>query len=479
MAGGTFIKHDKRRPGAYINVKAPNRKGGVTGSRGVVFFVGGNVLGWGPNGIITLSPDSDFKQLLGVDLDADLFGVTSEATADGAVVKIDEKKKGVLTALHETLKGALKVLYYNINVGKTAEFKDDKLPWDFKALYPGETGNQITVGVSPNPAKAGTVIVTTYFGTEAVNKQTVKTASQLKGTEYTAVSVTDAAKADDGKALITGLTNGITSPLAGGTTDTTSEVDADALINTLETQQFAILTAAGYADDAPIHALLANTVKRLREEAGQKVQVVVPDTAGSDYDYEGVIVVANGVVLSDGTQLSATEAAGYIAGVESAVPLNQSLTYAVYPSASDVIGRLNNEDTILALNDGKLLFTPRNDGSVVIEQDINSFHNFTQDKRSDLAKNRVIRVLDDIAQNTKDTFETAFIGKITNNGAGRDLFKSNRVEYLNGLVTSGALGAFDAADISVDPGEDLDTVVVNLAVTPADAMEKLYMTVTV
>lgn len=479
MAGGTFIKHDKRRPGAYINVKAPNRKGGVTGSRGVVFFVGGNVLGWGPNGVIKMTPDSDFKKLLGVDLDNGTLALTTTATADGANVQVDAKKESVLTALREVFKSALQVLYYNINTGKSAEFADVKLPWKFAALYPGTTGNRLTIGVAPNPAKAGTVIVSTYFDTELVNKQTIKTASQLKDSEYVRVAVTDAAKADDGAALLAGLSTGITSPLAGGTTDTTSEVDTDALINTLETHQFAILTAAGYADDAPIHALLANTVKRLREEAGQKVQAVVPDTAGSDYDYEGVIVVANGVVLSDGTQLSATEAAGYIAGVESAVPLNQSLTYAVYPSASDVIGRLNNEDTILALNDGKLLFTPRNDGSVVIEQDINSFHNFTQDKRSDLAKNRVIRVLDDIAQNTKDTFETAFIGKITNNGAGRDLFKSNRVEYLNGLVTSGALGAFDAADISVDPGEDLDTVVVNLAVTPADAMEKLYMTVTV
>jgi hypothetical protein len=168
-----------------------------------------------------------------------------------------------------------------------------------------------------------------------------------------------------------------------------------------------------------------------------------------------------------------------VAGAEAAAAVNESLTYAEYPNAVDVNGRLNNEDTIAALDQGKLLFTLRNNGTVVIEQDINSLHTYSANKSNSLSKNRVLRVLDDIAQNTKDTFETMFIGKVNNDGTGRDLFKANRIEYLNSLTNAGAIQAFDAEDISVQAGNDFDQVIVDLAVQPVDAMEKLYMTVTV
>lgn len=458
MAGGTYTSYSKKRPGAYINVNAPQKSvGSVETTRGVVFFVGGNTLGWGPDGVIKLNAGSDFKKLLGHDIYAD-------------------DASDQLKALRETLKAALTVLYYNINSGAEATYADEALPWKFTAKYPGTVGNNIRISVAKNAADISQTVVTTYFGTEQVDQQIVIGASQLESNDYIDVEIVPTE--DDGKTLLDALTASITKSLAGGTTDTSAQVDTDALISAMEIEQFNTVTAAGNDKDAPIHQLLVATVQRLREDFGQKIVAVIPD-GQTGADYEGVIVVANGVELSDGEVLSASIATGYVAGAEAAAAVNQSLTYAQYPGATAVNGRLSNDDTISALTNGKLLFTALRSGSVVIEEDINSLHTYSANKSKSLSKNRVMRVLDDIAQNTKDTFEASFIGKVNNDAAGRDLFKANRIEYLTSLVNSGAIQQFDGEDITVNPGSELDQVIVDLAVQPLDAMEKLYMTVTI
>jgi hypothetical protein len=48
------------------------------------------------------------------------------------------------------------------------------------------------------------------------------------------------------------------------------------------------------------------------------------------------------------------------------------------------------------------------------------------------------------------------------------------------LQKLGAITEFDGvADVTVLPGEEIDSVVVDLLVQPVDSMEKLYMTVNV
>ena len=68
---------------------------------------------------------------------------------------------------------------------------------------------------------------------------------------------------------------------------------------------------------------------------------------------------------------------------------------------------------------------------------------------------------------------------MNNDVDGRELFKADRIAYFDSLVAAGAIEAFEADDIQVLPGNAKDAVVVNVAVTPIDAMEKLYMTVEV
>lgn len=472
MAGGTWTKQNKLRPGAYINTKgAPQPKPDT--SLGRTLLIGAADLGWGVNGVIELENDSDFQALLGTDL-------------------TDAR----LTALRETLKSALTVLYLNSNVGEKAKVEDDKLPWTFTAKYPGTVGNKLTVTVEKDPNDETLITVKTLFGTKVVSEQQVRTAtaSGLESNSYVDVTFTGSNAtptgeaiasdggadftAESGKDKLESLAAATSYALTGGTSE---EADVtDVLDDVLGTEIYNVVTTAGFDATSNIHSLVVTTVKRLREKEGYKIRAVVPMLeGGTKYDYEGVSVVNNGVELANGETLTPTQAAGWYAGASSAADAATSLTYTAYPDAVAAHPKRTNEQTIDALNAGQIVFTTRRDGSVVVEQDINSLITYTEEKPKDFQKNRVIRTLDTIATNTADTFETTFLGKISNDSTGRSLFKANRIGYLKELSDASVVQPVDPADLSVEAGTDRDAVLVNLAVTPIDAMEKLYMTIMV
>lgn len=470
MAGGTWTAQNKVRPGAYINTKSVANPKPDT-SIGRTLLVGSAELNWGKKGVTEVDVNSDFLALLGTNLD-------------------DPK----LRSLKETLKGALTVLYLNNNDGEKATVADAALPWNFTAKYAGIKGNNITISIEKDPDDETRITVTTLYGTKIVDQQIVRTitASGLEGNAYVDVAFTGdntdptgtvnavdggaGFSATAGKDKLVALAASTTYPLAGGTTEPAEM--ADLLGEALDTEAFQVVTTAGFEADNDIHELVATATKRLREDDGYKIRAVVPLLEGaSKYDYEGVSVVTNGVALEDGTTLTNTEAAGWFAGASSAAKLDESLTYAEYPGAIGVYPKFSNEQIIRELQDGHVVFTARRDGTVVVEQDINSLITFTQDKQDEFHKNRTLRTMDAIATNTDDVFHRQFIGKVDNNATGRDLFKANRVAFLRELETGGAIRDFDPTDITVEAGNDRDAILVSLAITPVDAMEKLYMTI--
>ncbi len=119
---------------------------------------------------------------------------------------------------------------------------------------------------------------------------------------------------------------------------------------------------------------------------------------------------------------------------------------------------------------------------LVIEQDINTLHSPypTNDVNYAFSKNRVIRTLDSINNTIATIFETTYIGKISNNEDGRNIFKADIIAYLTRLQNMGAIQNFNSAtDITVSAGDSIDSVVVTVGAQPVDSMEKLYMTVNV
>ena len=484
MAGGTWRTQNKVRPGAYINVKGDG-KPVLTTSLGRLLMFQNKPLGWGKKGIIELTTTSDFTALTGHN-------------------NTDE----VLAPVHEALKNAETVLLLNDFDGGAKATGTKSGVYTVNAKYEGEQGNNISVSFVPSPAvgDANTqdVTVTTIFGTkqvdqakitlpkantDAIAKAGLTNEKQLEiHNDYvditfgTPAEVTSELAAKGEYPLYTAIFNGLTQSatnvtLTGGTSGTNNVVnDMD---DYLENEFYAVATTAGWEESSNIHKLLAEEIKILRENVGIKVRAVVPNSTGVAYNYEGVSTVLNGYVLNDGTVISPNIATARFAGMSASTTPDQALTYAQLDDAVEANPKLNNDKTIEALNAGQIVFTTRAGQRVVVEQDINSLTKFTDTKSKDFSKNRIIRTLDEICTNTAQTFETSFLGKVSNNEFGRDLFKANRVSYLSGLESQNVIRDFDPSDLSLAQGDDKDAVLMDLYVTPVDSMEKLYVNLVV
>lgn len=484
MAGGTWKMQNKVRPGVYINVKSDG-KPAVATPLGRLLMFQNKPLGWGKNGIIELTATSDFTALTGHN-------------------NTDE----VLAPVHEALKNAETVLLLNDFTGGAKATATKTGVYTVNAKYAGEQGNNISVSFVPSPLADGAntqdVTVTTIFGTKQVdqvkitlpkaNTDAIAKAGLTKEEQLeihndyvditfgTPAEVTSELAAKGEYPLYTAIFNGLTQSatnvtLTGGTSGTNNVVnDMD---DYLENEFYAVATTAGWEESSNIHKLLAEEIKILRENVGIKVRAVIPNTTNVAYNYEGVSTVLNGYVLNDGTVISPNIATARFAGMSASATPDQALTYAQLDDAVEAKPKLNNDKTIEALNAGQIVFTTRAGQRVVVEQDINSLTKFTDTKSKDFSKNRVIRTLDEICTNTTQTFETSFLGKVSNNEYGRDLFKANRVSYLSDLESRNMIRDFDPNDLSLAQGNDKDAVSMELYVTPVDAMEKLYVNLVV
>ena len=119
------------------------------------------------------------------------------------------------------------------------------------------------------------------------------------------------------------------------------------------------------------------------------------------------------------------------------------------------------------------------DGVVKVEQDINSLVTYTTDITGPYHKNRVIRLLNTVANDIYQQFSDGYIGSVNNNEQGRMMFKSAIVGYLLDIQANNGIQNFEAEDVTVEPGEAIDAIVVNLAIQPVDSVEKIYVTITV
>lgn len=481
MAGGTWRIQNKVRPGVYINVKGDG-KPVLTTPLGRLLMFQNKPLGWGKKGIIELTATSDFTALTG-----------------------HKNTDEVLAPVYEALKDAETVLLLNDFDGGAKSTSTKAGVYTINAKYEGEQGNNISVSFAPSPlgdgAKTQDITVTTLFGTKRVdqakitlplaNKEAI-TAAELTDEKQLEVhndyvditfgtnpaDVTKELKGNGEYPLYTAIFNGLTQTaanvsLTGGSNGTNKVVDD--MNDYLENEFYAVATTAGWDESSNIHKLLVEEIKLLRENVGIKVRGVVPNSTGVVYNYEGVSTVLNGYVLNDGTVITPNIATARFAGMSASATPDQALTYTQLDDAAEAKPKLNNDKTIEALNAGQIVFTTRSGERVVIEQDINSLTKFTSIKPKDFSKNRIIRTLDEICTNTTQTFETSFLGKVSNNETGRNVFKANRIGYLTGLQNQNMIRDFENSDLTLSQGDEKDAVLMELYVTPVDAMEKLYV----
>ncbi|GFN35820.1 phage tail sheath family protein [Tepidimicrobium xylanilyticum] len=429
LGGGTFTTMNKVLPGAYINFVSIARALGTMGERGIVAMP--LEMDWGPEDeVITIDAGEFQKEALNI------LGYSFA----------DEKMK----PLREVFKGASMVKLYRINTGgKKATATVGELTITSK--YPGTRGNDIKVVVQANIDDESSFDVITYLGSTQVDIQTVGNVGELKPNDFVEFSGTGTLE----------VTAGV--PLTGGENGAATGESYSTFLDKIEAEDFTTLLYAG--EDEVTKSLFDSFTKRLRDDEGVKITTVLFDYAKADY--EGVISVKNN-----------KELVYWVAGQTAGAAVNESLTNKVYDGEYEVKTKFKKREFEQFIQNGEFAFY-QDGNDVRVLKDINTFTSFSPEKNQDFSSNRVIRVLDQIANDTARIFNDFYLGKVTNDDIGRQLFKNELVNYHEQLLNIRAIENFNEEDIIVLPGAQKQDVIVNEVVQPTDAMEKLYMSVQV
>lgn len=444
MAGGTWTSQNKVRPGVYIRFKSANMSGLTVGERGTVAIA--KALDWGPVGqVLELEATTNMVPVTGYDI-------------------TNEKNR----FLSEIFKGSNrtpvpnKVLLYRLNAADAVQASASVGELTVTALYPGERGNAISVIVTEETDN--TYTVSTVVDNEVADTQEgITSVGDIKPNGWVTWSGTGNLTATTGAALTGGL-NG-----EAGTAAYTSFLTA------IEPYAFDVLIYDG--SDATVMDALVAFIKRITDENGTYTQLVGADFK-SNPDNRFVVNVTSGVTLADGTVLTPQETTWWVGGALAGAPYNQSLTYATYPGAVTVSPMLTNTQYVEALKAGRFVLFADN-GTVKVEQDINTLVSYTEDIGKVFRKNRVIRLCNTIANDIYAQFSANFIGVVNNNEQGRARFKSAIVGYLLDIQANQGIQNFDPADVEVLPGIDIDAILINIAIQAVDSVEKIYMTIEV
>lgn len=443
MAGGFWTSQNKVLPGVYINTKSAGISAASIGSRGIVAICEG--LDWGETGKIKeITPDMNLYPYIGYDI------------TNAKALFIREIFKG-----SDVTAPPIKLLLYRpTGTSGAAASATISTNLTVTAKYVGTRGNDINIVITVNPDNSSAFDVQTVIDGTVVDTQTATAVSGLVANDWVSFSGT-AIAATAGTAL------------TGGVNPTISATDHSAFLTALESYDCDIVIYDG--TDTTTASAYAAYAKRVSEQVGYKCQTVM---AASGKNSEWVIQIANGVKLEDGTTLTAAQASWWVGGAEAGARYNQSLTYAQYPGAKAANSKMTQAQLEAAVAGGQIAFFDTF-GVVQVLTDIDSLTTVTVDKGAEYKKNRVMRVLNQLCNDIYRYFSLYFIGKVNNNAAGRALLRGWIVGYCNEMQANNGIQNFTADDVSVEQGQSVDSVVINVGINPTDSVEKVYVTVTV
>lgn len=432
MAGGTWVVQDKKLPGFYTKSETEGNSSITLGERGIVTFP--MELPWGAEKqLITLTAGEDTTSKLGYSI-------------------LDPE----MLPIREAYKEASTTIVYRTNVGVKASATLGTRT--FTAKHSGELGNSISIVIENSVDDPENFTVITLLNGAVVDRQTVTELGQPTANDYVEFGGTGE------------LTSTAALPLTGGTNGTSTNQDHVDYTNAIQVIPFN--TIALSTEDATLKSFYVSYVKRMIEDEGKKVQVAMNNYPTADY--EGVISVKNGVVLSDGTVVDSKKSVYWTAAATAGAQINEALTYRAYPDAVDTDIKYTRTELEQAVDKGEFVFIPFKDGAVV-QYDINTFTSFTPKKDKRYSKNRVLRVLNGSDNDLKQIFEEFYVGKADNHPDGRNLLKGEYIKYFRTLEGIGAIQNFNPqTDIVISQGTDTDAVYVDRAIQPVDSIDKIY-----
>jgi len=429
LGGGTFLKQDKKLPGAYVNFVSASRNPSMLSERGIAAMP--VFLDWGKEGeVFEVKTETLQKESFNI------FGYNLE----------HESLKG----LRELLMNVKTAYLYRLNKGEKAKNTIAI------AKYSGVRGNDIKIVVATNVDDETKFDVSTLVDNVKVDLQTVANISGLASNNF--VDWITYATLE--------LTAGM--PLTGGTSgDSATGTEYQEFLDKIESYSFNTLGCL--SSEKTIQDLFITFTKRMRDEIGAKFQTVVYKR--SDADYEGVISIENKVTGDIESSL-----VYWVTGITAGCPINKSNTNRKYVGEFTVDVNYTQTQLSDALSEGKFMMHNSN-GDVYTLEDMNSFKSYTTDKGEDFGSNQTMRVIDQIAIDIARIFNIQYLGKMPNNDSGRVSFWNEIVKHHQELEKMQAIENFKTDNVTVAKGDDKKSIVINDEITPMNAMTKLYMSV--
>ena len=428
LGGGIFTTQNKVLPGSYINVVSKAQPVSNLGERGIVALP--IQLSWGKSGVFTVTAEEFQKNSM------EIFGYAYTA---------DEIKP-----IREVFRHAEKVRFYNLYDGAGTKASCEIAT----AKYAGSRGNDLRIVIKKDVDDATLFHVSIRMGSSEVYKQTARTVADLKDNEFVTWTCETLTEKE---------------PVFEGGGDGRSEVSGGSLqnaLNAFEGYNFNVLVCPNISTEGECELFKAYT-KRLRDEVGVKFQTVVASLANV-YDYEGVVCL----------KYSQKDAIYWVAGALAGCALNKSCTNMTYDGEYDIPCPETQTELQECIHDGIFaLHTVEDEVRVLV--DINSLTTFTDTKSEMFSKNQVIRVADQCANDTAKIFNNEFLGKIQNDESGRISLWNRILTHRRELETMRAIDKYSVDSLTVNQGQNRQSIVVDEVIVPLSAMEKLYMTIVI
>lgn len=438
----------------------------------------------------------------------DLAEVSVEVTASGS----DNKATITYTGLTETQKPEVKVLADSVIVGNEADkvnvsTQENTVTVTFGKLLDASKKYSLQINVldsdvSKDYGKQNLTIVQDGENKEAYTKATYSTSQKE---DYSAEipnryivqtfmdnDLVDTQKAKVASELIDNqyvefnksatLTETAGSNLTGGSNGSVTGTDWEKARNAFETAPVNVVAVPTL--DTTEQKAWVEYNKRLRDKYGLKFQIVLPYVEEADqYNYEGVIVVANQLTDSDLTDDEKSKNIVYwVAGAEAGCAVQNSCVAKEYTGAYEVGANYTFQQQEQCIDNG-LLYFHLVDGIPTIGKDINTLieiePEYVNEKNLQFSQNQAIRVLDAICLDTAKIFNTYFLGKIPNDETGRSDLKNRIIKNREAYATIRAIDTYDSSNLRIEAGDRITDVKGYDAIRFMNVMEYLFFQIEV
>ena len=426
LGGGNWVTQNKVLNGTYINFISSARANPTLSDRGYVALP--MELDWGKDEEVFTVTQEDFEKN-----SLKIFGY--DYTSD--------KMKG----LRDLFKNATVLYAYKLNKGVKASNTYAT------AKDTGTRGNSIKIVIKQNIDNTSLFDVTTLFDGLEIETQTVKNSSELVSNDYV-----------DFKSANLSVTSGI--DMTGGTNGSAvTGTEYQKFLDKIESFSFNALGCLSTTE--AIKALFVSFTKRLRDSVGSKFQTILYKYEKANY--EGIISVENNVTGADESSL-----VYWVTGAEGGCAVNKTVENKKYDGEFTVVPVEKESNLIACINAGKFIFHRVCDDIKVLK-DINTLTTYTTEKNSDFSSNQVIRVLDQVANDTAVLFNSKYLGEFPNDAAGRISLWNDIVDLNKELAKKRAIEEFVSDDVVVAAGETKRAVLLTQTIKPTIAMGQLYM----